>query len=176
MERRQNTRCFTWGPIADLALGHSRLHPDLSLRLIDRILGTANGAGHIQMFGEIRELEHTSLNPGLPNERALAAGWDAVALWPAEDDVLAALKLMLKEDIDRIAFVGDPDANGRAKIRRCIVKLRSAQWPVPLQSLGDGVMRLLRISLALAVSKNGLLLIDEIENGIHYSIQSDCGG
>ena len=122
-------------------------------------------------FGEVRELTHISLMPGLPIERALASGWDAVALKPQEDDVVAALKLILRDEIDRIAFVGDPETTGHTQIRRCIVKLRTAPWPVPLQSLGDGVMRLLRISLALAVCRDGLLMIDEIENGFHYEIQ-----
>lgn len=41
---------------------------------------------------------------------------------------------------------------------------------IPIRYLGDGITRLLSIILAIANSKNGCLLIDEIENGIHYSI------
>ena len=43
--------------------------------------------------------------------------------------------------------------------------------PIPLKRLGDGANRLLTIALALANCRNGILLIDEVENGIHYSVQ-----
>jgi AAA15 family ATPase/GTPase len=39
--------------------------------------------------------------------------------------------------------------------------------------MGDGMNRLLGITLALAVVSGGILLVDEIENGIHYSVQTD---
>ncbi|KLU59305.1 ATP/GTP phosphatase [Peptococcaceae bacterium CEB3] len=41
---------------------------------------------------------------------------------------------------------------------------------MPVAMLGDGVSRLLSIILAIANSKNGIVFIDEIENGIHYSV------
>ncbi len=40
-------------------------------------------------------------------------------------------------------------------------------------SLGDGMLRTLGISLALVNAKNGILLIDEFENGIYYTVQPD---
>jgi len=42
---------------------------------------------------------------------------------------------------------------------------------VPLAYAGDGMTRLLTIILAMREAQGGLLLIDEIENGIHYSVQ-----
>lgn len=42
---------------------------------------------------------------------------------------------------------------------------------VPLPLMGEGLRRISSILFALAVSKGGLLLIDEIENGFHYSVQ-----
>ncbi len=44
---------------------------------------------------------------------------------------------------------------------------------LPLPSLGDGMRRLLRISLGLQFSKGGLLAVDEIENGFHYSVMKN---
>lgn len=41
---------------------------------------------------------------------------------------------------------------------------------IPLQYAGDGVMKLLSICLAIFERKNGLLLIDELETGFHYSM------
>ncbi|MFP3414306.1 AAA family ATPase [Bacillus sp. SIMBA_074] len=43
---------------------------------------------------------------------------------------------------------------------------------VPISYMGDGVSRLLTILLAIVTNKNGLVFIDEIENGIHYSVLS----
>ncbi|MBD3275644.1 MAG: AAA family ATPase [Candidatus Marinimicrobia bacterium] len=40
----------------------------------------------------------------------------------------------------------------------------------PIQLLGDGLNRLLTYGLAITASKNGIVLIDEIENGLHYSV------
>ena len=40
---------------------------------------------------------------------------------------------------------------------------------IPVGFLGDGVNRLLSMALAVFGSRNGILLIDEIENGIHHS-------
>ncbi|MCF8374004.1 MAG: AAA family ATPase [Bacteroidales bacterium] len=41
---------------------------------------------------------------------------------------------------------------------------------VPVQIMGDGIVRLLSYMVNIANSENGVLLIDEIENGFHYSV------
>jgi len=41
---------------------------------------------------------------------------------------------------------------------------------IPVAYMGDGVSRLLSFILAIANSKNGVVLIDECENGLHYSV------
>jgi len=42
------------------------------------------------------------------------------------------------------------------------------RW-LPVFLMGDGMMRLLRIAVGITDARKGLLLIDEIENGIHWS-------
>ena len=44
---------------------------------------------------------------------------------------------------------------------------------LPLHDLGDGVVRLYRLLLSCFASRRGILLTDEIENGIHYSVLED---
>lgn len=39
---------------------------------------------------------------------------------------------------------------------------------IPLNGMGDGIRRLLAIIAAISNNQNGILLIDEIENGFHY--------
>ncbi len=46
----------------------------------------------------------------------------------------------------------------------------SFKSPHPLKSLGDGTGRLFGLTLALVAAKDGILLVDEIENGVHYSV------
>jgi len=41
---------------------------------------------------------------------------------------------------------------------------------IPISYMGDGISRVASIVLAIAQSKNGIVFIDEIENGIHYSV------
>jgi hypothetical protein len=48
-----------------------------------------------------------------------------------------------------------------------------ASLPVPLVELGDGTRRVLGIILAMLNTANGVLLVDEVENGLHYTVQHD---
>ncbi len=43
---------------------------------------------------------------------------------------------------------------------------------IPVAYMGDGMNRLLSIILAIATTKNGVVLIDEIDAGIHHSIMA----
>lgn len=43
------------------------------------------------------------------------------------------------------------------------------QQRAPIQVLGDGIRKVLNIVLAMYLCKNGVILIDELENGLHYS-------
>ena len=46
----------------------------------------------------------------------------------------------------------------------------SAGRQLPLQALGGGFFRLFRLYLNFCAARSGMVLIDEIENGIHYSV------
>ena len=41
---------------------------------------------------------------------------------------------------------------------------------VPVQLMGDGMSRILSLALAIATAPGGIVLVDEIENGIHHSV------
>jgi len=40
---------------------------------------------------------------------------------------------------------------------------------MPLGSLGDGIRRLLALAICVANAKEGVLLVDEIDTGLHYT-------
>ena len=44
---------------------------------------------------------------------------------------------------------------------------------LPIQFSGDGINKLLYIVLSIMDAKNGLLLIDEIDTGFHYSMYKE---
>ena len=114
-----------------------------------------------------------SLGPGLLGNDDIAQFWDDIALTDDEDRAVQALKLILGNEVDRVAVIGDDGSRYRRRGRRVVVKLQGQARPVPLKSLGDGALRLFSVALAQANSRDGFLLIDEAENGIHHSVQRD---
>jgi predicted ATPase len=93
--------------------------------------------------------------------------WDKVTLTPLEEQVISSLAIIYP-GLVRISFLPAPTSRTRVPW----VKLSSLDQPAPLKTLGDGVSRIFGIALALVNAKDGLLLIDEVENGIHNSVHS----
>lgn len=93
----------------------------------------------------------------------LAHLWSKVVLTPDEERVVTALRLV-EPGVERIAI----SESGGAAVAQ--VLLRGAPGPVPLGTLGEGVSRLLTLGLQLVATRGGFLLIDEIENGLHWSV------
>ena len=99
----------------------------------------------------------------------LANQWDAISLTPKEKQVVEALRI-IDSRIDAISIIGIQRHRAH---RRAIVRAEGISRPVPLRSFGDGMNRLFEIALSLASAEGGVLLIDEFENGLHYSVQPD---
>ena len=105
---------------------------------------------------------------GITNEQQSVL-WDSIHLTSAEDEVENALRI-LSPNLLRLAFVPNYNApQGRIPM----VRMEGSTAAVPLRSLGDGVNRMLGYILSMANSAGGILLIDEIENGLHYSVLPD---
>ncbi|MFH1113766.1 MAG: ATP-binding protein [Pseudomonadota bacterium] len=106
---------------------------------------------------------------GFP-ENEVAVLWDKVVLTDWESVVLDALGI-ISPGIDRISLI---ESNRRSPGSRVALVRRSGlQSPEPLKSLGDGMNRIFEMALALVNSRGGVLLVDEVENGIHYSVQQE---
>jgi AAA15 family ATPase/GTPase len=107
----------------------------------------------------------------LVSTNEIANDWDSIALTDEEETVKQAMKIILP-DFEAITFVNDLSNTRDKSMRRVAkVKIKGSDRPVPLSSLGDGMVRILQIALKLVTAKGGFLLIDEFENGLHYSIQ-----
>ena len=113
-----------------------------------------------------------SLGPGLLASSTIAKYWESVALTDDEDRATRALNIAIGESVERLASVHDRDRYGPPG-SRVIARLNQDNTRVPLKSLGDGAMRLFSVALALSRSKNGFLVIDEAENGIHHTVHED---
>lgn len=101
----------------------------------------------------------------------LAQEWDDIVLTENQAIVRQALKI-IAPDVEDIAFVRDTDSSTRRDQKRYgKVRLSSVDFPVPLNSMGDGMVRVLQLVLKSFPARNGILLIDEFENGLHYSVQ-----
>jgi predicted ATPase len=97
--------------------------------------------------------------------------WDGIVLTEHEDTCLQALRI-IEPDIQRVALVEVPGADGGVE-RSPHVSRASRRQPEPLHSLGEGMSRVFEIMLGMTNARGGRLLIDEIENGLHYSIHEE---
>lgn len=50
------------------------------------------------------------------------------------------------------------------------VHLEGLAKPLPVSSMGEGIRRTIGLMLAIATNEDGIVLVDEIENGLHHSI------
>lgn len=98
----------------------------------------------------------------------IANFFDNIALTEKEDNVIEALQI-IEPNLNKLAFI----AESQYRFRRPIVTLKGSNRRFPLKSMGDGVNHILSIILNLVNCENGCLLIDEIDNGLHYSVQEN---
>lgn len=89
--------------------------------------------------------------------------WDRVALTPEEEVVVAALRI-IEPRVDRFALLG------RDRYPHIRVKLSDMDRPLSLATLGGGMEHMLAIALNLASARQGFLLVDEIDTGLHHSV------
>ncbi|HCE2071766.1 AAA family ATPase [Vibrio parahaemolyticus] len=102
------------------------------------------------------------------SHQKIAEMWDRISLTDMEHHVIEGLKI-IEPRITGVSFVQSDSGLAR---RVAMVKLSHLEDPVTLRSLGDGMSRIFHIILSLVNSENGTLLIDEFENGLHWSIQN----
>jgi AAA15 family ATPase/GTPase len=102
----------------------------------------------------------------LVDDSDLDIWWAKIALTDGEDIAVNALKT-IEPNIERISQIKELQDDDT----RFVVRVHGYRKPVPLRSMGDGMNRILTLILAMINSANGCLLIDEFENGLHYSVQ-----
>ena len=159
-EGKEQILPFFWMGEGSPADGRSIGAEAHAARLLRRAMGADSSPPEIRCW---------SLGPGLLANAKIARLWDKVALTDDEDAAVNALRLVMGDGVHRVAMVAE---HPHRRLRtRPIVRFKGDPAPVPLKSLGDGAVRLFGVALALANSRDGFLVIDEAENGIHHSLQ-----
>ncbi|MDV3353354.1 chromosome segregation protein SMC [Leptolyngbyaceae cyanobacterium CCMR0082] len=99
--------------------------------------------------------------------------FDQVVLTPEEELVTEVLQI-IEPSINRIASVGSEKYRYPGDSRSgFVVRLTNEDQRIPIGSMGDGIWRMLGLTLAIVNARNGVLLVDEIDTGFHFSAMSD---
>lgn len=98
--------------------------------------------------------------------------WDQIAM-TADADLLVESLRIIDEDVVDVRYRPDRTTNGSSPdaVRQIpLVRLKGLDRPEPMSNMGEGMNRLLALMTAMIRARDGVLLVDEIENGLHYSV------
>ncbi|HEY9853506.1 MAG TPA: AAA family ATPase [Leptolyngbyaceae cyanobacterium] len=98
--------------------------------------------------------------------------FDRVVLQPEEYLITEALQT-IEPKIERIASVSSERYIYSGSRSGFVVRLADSSQRIPIGSMGDGIWRMLGLALAIVNAKDGILLVDEIDSGLHFSTMSD---
>lgn len=116
-------------------------------------------------FVNINFVPSSSLLP-----KKVVSMFDKIVLTNDEEIVIEALQI-IEPDIIRLASFRGVSFDDYV---RGGILVKSSKWEerIPIGSFGDGIWRLLGLTLSLVAAKNGTLLIDEIDTGLHHTVMS----
>ncbi len=115
----------------------------------------------------VQFLEVDSLEP-----RLMASMWDNVLVDGRETEVLHAMRI-LESELSSIHFLSGDRVHRFKGSPGIVLGFSGQKRRVPLGSYGDGIRRLLGLSLSLTQLQHGLLLADEIDTGLHWKVMED---
>ena len=101
---------------------------------------------------------NTYISSKVKNANLLKYSYEEVTATFKEDILIESLRLIDK-DVEKLNIQND----------MLQIKLKSLSSYIPINELGDGFCRVVEILMSLYTSKTNVILIDEIESGIHYS-------
>jgi hypothetical protein len=104
------------------------------------------------------------VGPGGLDGAGLQRLWEDVALADAKTEVIEAMRIIAPETEDFALL------HPQARATSLRLRVQGHDGPIPIRTMGDGMNRLFGLGMALACAKGGVVLVDEIENGIHWSV------
>ena len=154
-------------------INHSKIHKKKKYNLIYDSTFWLYSRGSIS-----KELEQNGSQLQFINSSSLTAQetinlFNLIVLQPEEELVYQGLR-NIEPNIERIASIASDRMTRISNYHRgFVVKLSNTQKRIPIGSMGDGIWRMLGLSLALVSAKDGVLLVDEIDTGLHYTALED---
>ena len=102
--------------------------------------------------------------------------FEDIVLTSEEQLVIESMRI-IEPAIERIASIGSERKivhTGFPGIKGGLaVKCKGIERRIPIGSMGDGIWRMLSVSLALAAAKGGILLMDDIDTGLHFTVMEN---
>ena len=106
----------------------------------------------------------------------LGTMWNNVLRDKREGEVRKAMQILEPRLEDIVFQTGEityrHPAQSFAGRSGVLVSLAGGRRRVPMGSMGDGMRRLLALSISLIHARGGFLIVDEIDTGFHYSIMA----
>jgi AAA15 family ATPase/GTPase len=170
-----------WGKLL-LSIRWSQSQKPIELELLangtlarDSIRRIASLSRISHKIGIDNKIELKFLTPFSLTSSDMAALFDNIVLSPLEDLIIESLKI-IEPKIERIASVGSGKyltSNNLGVRGGFLIKIKNHDQPIPIGSLGDGFWRMLGLVLAMVNLENGILLVDEIDSGLHFTVMTD---
>jgi hypothetical protein len=104
------------------------------------------------------------------NDDVLGKLWDLVVASPAKDEVIASLR-KLEPNVRDVDLRADPQLPFRSRVALRIDNGESSR--APIGSFGEGVTWMFALALAAAATPGSLLLVDDIDAGLHHRVMAD---
>ncbi|MEM6751990.1 MAG: AAA family ATPase [Cyanobacteria bacterium P01_C01_bin.38] len=125
------------------------------------------------VYHSSRDLKNQFVTSSSLTTQRMIELFDRVALTNDEKLILEALQT-IEPDIERIASVNPYVIRNSFESRSgFVVRLSDRNQRVPIGSMGDGVWRMLGLALAIVCAQDGVLFVDEIDTGLHFTAMSD---
>jgi len=142
--------------------GTGKVQPDIVL--------TDGGGLEVRKAGFKSALRSCFLVPGSIGRSDLADRWAEAIETKRDWEPVAAMRV-IAPNLKQIFYIGR--SSTRVIGEDFLAEFDGLEKRVALGSQGDGMKRLLDLSLGLIRATRGTLLVDEIDTGLHYSILGD---
>ncbi len=118
-------------------------------------------------IGEVGQITYEFISTKNFDIKTVLSLWNEIYLTDLQDDVVAILRIIEPNVID----VGLGAMNTGFNRPIPMVRFSGMRYSIRLSSLGEGMTHLFELALAMVNIRDGMLLIDEIENGIYHGVQ-----
>ena len=124
--------------------------------------------GVVQEGNRIQNISYAAFMPALYRKdlHVTASMFSAIQLRGEDDKILRLVRLM-EHRLNRLTIIS---IDNTPVIH---AYLKGVKRPMPVQLMGEGFNRMLALALSMNEASGSLLLIDEVENGLHHRVQEE---